>query len=180
MRPLTEEETKVVLGKLSKYIGDNVKLLVDRPDGSYVFRLHKNRVFYVKEQIMRWATNVARKQMLSLGTCIGKFTHGGKFHLVITALDILAPHAKHKVWLKANSEQQFLYGHNVLKGGLGRITENTPTYQGVLVYSMNDTPLGFGVAAKSTQDCRHIDPGTTVVFNQADIGQYLRSEDQLS
>lgn len=45
------------------------------------------------------------------------------------------------MWLKANSEQQFLYGHNVLKGGLGRITENTPMYQGVLVYSMNDTPL---------------------------------------
>lgn len=29
-------------------IGDNVKLLVDRPDGSYVFRLQKSRVFYVK------------------------------------------------------------------------------------------------------------------------------------
>ena len=43
---------------------------------------------------MRWATNIARKQLLSFGTCIGKFTHGGKFHLVITALDIIAPYAK--------------------------------------------------------------------------------------
>ena len=28
-----------------------------------------------------------------------------------------------------------------MKSGLGRITENTSTYQGVIVYSMNDLPL---------------------------------------
>lgn len=28
-------------------IGDNVKLLVDNPDG-YCFRLHKDRVYYVR------------------------------------------------------------------------------------------------------------------------------------
>ena len=38
-------------------------------------------------------------------------------------------------------EQQFLYGHHVLKSGLGRITENTPKYQGVVVLSMADVPL---------------------------------------
>ena len=38
---------------------------------------------------------------------------------------------------------QFLYGNHVLKQGLGRITENTPAYTGVVVYSMNDIPLGF-------------------------------------
>lgn len=43
---------------------------------------------------MRWATNIARKQLLNLGTCIGKFTHSGKFHLVISALDYLGPYAK--------------------------------------------------------------------------------------
>jgi 60S ribosome subunit biogenesis protein NIP7 len=82
--------------------------------------------------------------------------------------------------MKSGGEQQFLYGHNVLKSGLGRITESTPQYQGVVAYSMNDTSLGFGVAAKSSQDCRHIEAGTIVLFNQADIGLYLRSEDQLS
>lgn len=28
-----------------------------------------------------------------------------------------------------------------MKSGLGRITENTPQYQGVVMYSMNDLPL---------------------------------------
>lgn len=29
-------------------IGENMQLLVDRPDGSYCFRLHKDRVYYVR------------------------------------------------------------------------------------------------------------------------------------
>jgi 60S ribosome subunit biogenesis protein NIP7 len=81
--------------------------------------------------------------------------------------------------LKPSAEQQFLYGHNVLKSGLGRITESTDKYQGVVVYSMNDLPLGFGVAAKSTAECRHADPMTVICFHQADIGEYIRNEEQL-
>ena len=46
------------------------------------------------EALMRRATNVARKNLISLGTCIGKYTKSGKFHLQITALDIIAPYAK--------------------------------------------------------------------------------------
>ncbi len=46
-----------------------------------------------------------------------------------------------KMWLKPSAEQQFLYGHNVTKAGLGRISENVQKYSGVVVYSMNDLPL---------------------------------------
>ena len=49
MRPLTEDETKELFEKLSKYIGENIKLLIDRPDGNYCFRLAKDRIFYVRE-----------------------------------------------------------------------------------------------------------------------------------
>ena len=35
----------------------------------------------------------------------------------------------------------FLYGNHVLKAHLGRITEDTPEHQGVVVFSMNDVPL---------------------------------------
>ena len=122
---------------------------------------------------------MARENLLSLGTCFGKFTKTKKFRLHVTALDYLAPYAHHKSWLKASAAQQFLYGHNVVKSGLGRITENTDKYQGVVVYSMSDLPLGFGVAAKSTADCRHADPMTIVCFHQADVGEYIRNEDQL-
>ncbi|GIZ03161.1 60S ribosome subunit biogenesis protein NIP7 homolog [Caerostris extrusa] len=141
MRPLTDEEITSLFEKLSNFIGENVKLLIDRPDGVYCFRLHNDRVFYVSETNMKLAGNIPRKDLLSFGTCFGKFSKSGKFKLHITALDYLAPYAKHKIWLKPNAEQQFLYGHNISKPGVHRISDNTLKYQGVVVYSMNDLPL---------------------------------------
>ncbi len=49
---------------------------------------------HFRENIMRKATNVARENLVSLGTCFGKMTKSGKFRLHITALDFLAPYAK--------------------------------------------------------------------------------------
>lgn len=46
------------------------------------------------ETIMKLATNVARDNLINLGTCIGKFTKTKKFKLHITALDVIAPLAK--------------------------------------------------------------------------------------
>lgn len=75
-----------------------------------------------------------------------------------------------QIWVKPSSEMQFLYGNNILKSGLARITENTPAYTGVVVYNMADIPLGFGVTAKSTNECRALDPNAVVTFHQADCG----------
>ena len=47
-----------MLEKLFKFVGKNVKNLVEREDEAYCFRLHKNRVYYVREQLMKKATNV--------------------------------------------------------------------------------------------------------------------------
>lgn len=55
---LVWQETKAVLEKLYKYIGKNIKNLIDRPDEPYCLRLHSNRVYYVRESLMRRATNV--------------------------------------------------------------------------------------------------------------------------
>jgi ribosome biogenesis protein Nip4 len=46
-----------------------------------------------------------------------------------------------QVWIKPNGEMPFLYGNHVLKAHLGRITEDTPEHQGVVVFSMSDMPL---------------------------------------
>ncbi|OBZ78743.1 60S ribosome subunit biogenesis protein nip7 [Grifola frondosa] len=97
---------------------------------------------------MRLGISVARPNLVSLGTCFGKFTKSGKFKLHITALDYLAQYAKYKVWIKPN---------------------DTPEHQGVVV-------LGFGVTARSTIDTRKLDPTAIIVFHQADVGEYLRDE----
>ena len=68
----------------------------------------------------------------------------------------------------------FLYGNHVTKNGLARMTESTPQYAGVVVYNMQDIPLGFGVAAQSTDHCQTLESTGNVVLHQADIGDYLR------
>jgi 60S ribosome subunit biogenesis protein NIP7 len=129
MRPLSEDETKIFFEKLSNYIGRNIKHLIDRPDEEFCFRLHKERVYYLSQALARRAAHAERDKLVHMGTCFGKFTKSLKFRLHVTCLDYLAQFAKYKVWVKPSSELSYLYGNNVLKAGLGRITENTPMYQ---------------------------------------------------
>ncbi|KAJ9127532.1 ribosome biosynthesis protein nip7 [Naganishia onofrii] len=98
MRPLTEEETKAVFEKLANYIGKNLVHLIDRPEeDAHCFRLHKDRVYYLPVKTMHLATSISRPNLISLGTCFGKFSKSGKFKLTITSLDWLAKYAKYKV-----------------------------------------------------------------------------------
>ncbi|CAJ1344025.1 unnamed protein product [Effrenium voratum] len=119
--------------------------MVDRPDGIFLFRLHKERVFYMNERLLKHAGHIPKKDLLSAGVCIGKFTHSRKFRLLITALDYLelrllrnpprARLAQYRVWLKPSGEQHFVYGNHVVKAktrareGLVRFwTYVCPTY----------------------------------------------------
>lgn len=117
--------------------------------------------------MLHLATSVARPNLISLGTCLGRFSKSGKFKLGVTCLDWLAKYAKYKVWIKPAGELPFLYGNHVAKAHLGRITEDTPEHQGVVVFNMADMPLGFGVTARSTIQTRDLDPAGIVVFHQA-------------
>ncbi|KAL8691937.1 MAG: hypothetical protein Q9224_004065 [Gallowayella concinna] len=147
MRALTEEETQTLFSKLANYTGRSLNNLIQPPSDTsnagerYVFRLHASRVYYMKLSIANLATSIARDNLLSLGTCLGKFTKTGKFRLHITALDIIAPHARYKVWIKPNGEMPFLYGGNIVKAHIGRWSEDCPEHQGVVVFSMDDKPL---------------------------------------
>jgi 60S ribosome subunit biogenesis protein NIP7 len=179
MRPLTEAETKIFFSKLVKYIGKNIRYLVDRKDEEYCFRLENNRVYYLSTKLLSQAQYLPHDTIVSMGTCFGKFTKTKKFRLQITCIDYLAQYAKFKIWIKPGGEMSFLYGNNVMKAHLGRMTENLPKYQGVVFYNMADIPLGFGVSSVSTQEARKVDATAIVAFHQADVGLYLREEDTL-
>src|SRR5258707_8921060 len=97
MRPLTPEESKTLFEKLANYIGKNLLQLLSSDAEPCVFRLHRDRVYYVSEATMKLATSVARPNLVSLGTCLGKFSKSGKFRLHISSLDLLAKYAKYKV-----------------------------------------------------------------------------------
>lgn len=149
MRALTEPETQTLFRKLADYTGRSLTHLISPPDSTgdsrsndrHVFRIQNSRVYYVRESVANFATSIARDNLLSLGTCLGKFTKTGKFRIHITALDIIAPHARYKVWVKPNGEMPFLYGGHIVKAHVGRWSEDCPQHQGVVVLSMDDTPL---------------------------------------
>jgi len=83
------------------------------------------------------------------------------------------------MWVKSNGEMPFVYGNNVVKAHVGRLGEDVVEHQGVVVYTMGDVPLGFGVTARSTAEVRRLDPTGITAFRQADVGEYLREEDTL-
>jgi 60S ribosome subunit biogenesis protein NIP7 len=166
MRQLTEQELQTLLAKLAGYTGRSLNNLIvsqsDSEEERHVFRLQGNRVYYVKKSLADLSTSFARDTLLSLGICIGKFTKTGKFRIHITgsfilprriqvawlanvvawlALDVIAPHARYKVWIKDNGIMPYLYGSNVVKAHVGRWSEDIPEHTGVLVYDSNDTPL---------------------------------------
>lgn len=64
----------------------------------------------------------------------------------------------------------------MLKAHIARISESSLKYEGVIVYSLDNVPLGFGVLAKSADDLKISDPTAIYVYNQADLGEYLRIE----
>ena len=100
MRPLTDEETRIVFEKLAKYLGGKLKFMIEREDKVFVFRLHRTRVFYCDEELIKYAEHFEKKKLISIGTCIGKFTKTSKFRINITAIDYLSKFAKYKIWLK--------------------------------------------------------------------------------
>ncbi|CBH16346.1 RNA-binding protein [Trypanosoma equiperdum] len=147
---------------------------------TYVFRLHKNRIWYMPLRLAKLASCVAKSNLMGIGVLFAKVTHHGHVRLQVTALEYIAQYSLFKVWLKPSQEQKFLYGGHVTRAGLGRITEATPRHQKVAVFSMGDVPLGFGVAALGTLECRRCEMNSTVLFHEADVGEYLRNEARLT
>lgn len=75
-------------------------MMINRSDELYCFRILKNRVFYISESNMRLASNISNDNLVALGTCVGKFTKSGKFHLTIHCLDYLSQYAKVRDWFE--------------------------------------------------------------------------------
>ena len=149
---------------------------IDTEDDGSV-NLARDRVFYVNSTIASMATNVPREELLTASLFVSKFTKGGKSRLNISCLDYLAKYCKNKIWVKSGGYMPYLYGNHVIKAHIARMTESIPQYAPVCVFNLNDLPLGFGVAARGTLQTKELEPTAVVIFNQADTGEYLRTED---
>ena len=96
MNELSEKNAKKNKRKREEN-GEEMEIMAGKKNERYVFRLNKNRVFYVKEEILRRAATVSKRKLVSLGTMIGRFTKTERFLLTIQSLDVLAKYAGKKV-----------------------------------------------------------------------------------
>lgn len=121
MRALTEEETRIFFEKLAKYIGKNIRYLIDRPDGEFCFRLVKDRVYYMSETLMKEAISCGRDELVSVGVCFGKFSKTLKFRLHITALPYIAQVSNsNNNSSRSNATALYYYNHYAPSVGLSK------------------------------------------------------------
>jgi len=179
MRQLTEEEATCMFAKLAKYIGENTEKLLTRDDQTFVFRLIKDRVYYMSAEVESCAVSMSRDIVQGAGILVGKFTHHKNFTIKITALPILAEYAQYKVWLTPAAELSYLYKNDVMRAHILRMSDGIPENAGVVIYGPDNDAVGFGVTTKSTVDAMRSDPSSKIVINQADAGEYLRDQDTL-
>ena len=180
MRPLTNVEARLLFEKLAQFIGDNFKPLLEREGSTWTFAVHKNRVYYMREELLKLCKPFAEKCLLSAGMNIGRFTKKGRFFLNVTALPIIEPLAKYKVWIKSSAEVGFLYGQHILKEGVENIQEGTPKGAGVVIYNPSNMRIGLGVALQSSTSLHRCIPTVTAVARIGDLGEFLRNENTLS
>lgn len=176
MRALKEEEMEKVMKKLYLFIGDNSEKLL----ASTGLHYHNGRAVLVSDSLHKGTSQISRKQIISCGTVLGKFTKTGSFRITITALHTLEKYALCRVWLKTSAEMNFLYENNALKSHIQKISESIPLNAGVFVYNHHGTPLGFGIMAVNPTSYERARSGDIVVLLQADNGQYVRDERAIS
>ncbi|KNH08945.1 60S ribosome subunit biogenesis protein NIP7 [Perkinsela sp. CCAP 1560/4] len=179
MRSLKRHESEKLFAKLSKYLGAQTAAVHEVDGEKWVFRVHKKKIFYLRADLEKTIAQINKKNLISVGCCVARITHNNNIRIVVTALHLLAANAPTKFWVKPNQEQAFLYGNNVTRNGLGRISDAALQHQGCVVYSMGDIPLGFGVTAQSTAQSRRSESNAIALFHEADIGEYIRNEDGL-
>ncbi|KAM0687431.1 ribosome biosynthesis protein nip7 [Conglomerata obtusa] len=167
MRPLTNEEASAVTAKLAKFI--NTPTI---PPLQY----HNATVLSIQPHILKHTSSLSRKDLLTCGTKIGKFTKTGKFHLTITAT-ALSQYALHRVWVKNTAEMNFLYGNDVLKAHVLKMSDECVVNSYCFVFNQSEQCIGFGVLSKGKEDVKMCDGKSVVVVRMADCGEYLREQD---
>ncbi|KAM0676813.1 ribosome biosynthesis protein nip7 [Binucleata daphniae] len=140
------------------------------------FYFHNQKVLIVKPELVKHTSSISRKDLVSCGSIIGKFTKTKKFHLIITAV-CLSQYALHKVWIKNSAEMNYLYGNDALKSHILKMSDECKVNKYCFVYNQSDFCLGFGVLSKGKDDLETCDGNTVVVKRMTDCGEYLREQD---
>ncbi|KAG0419603.1 60S ribosome subunit biogenesis protein NIP7 like protein [Dictyocoela roeselum] len=176
MRELNAEEESVVTKKIETFTGPETLKLITANSKLY---LSEKLVLLISTDIYKKTSNIAKKNLKSAGTIVGRFTRSHKFKIIATFLDYLAKNALNKVYVKNSAEMNVLYGNNVIKAHLLKIPENLNANAPVVIFNQNDVPLGFGITSRSSASLSRAERNTLAIIVQSDNGEYLRNESKM-
>lgn len=175
MRQLTSEECAKVFSKLEVFLKD---IKDDFFKGCALY-LHNKSVFCIDDALYKKTSNIPKKNIVMVGTHIGKFTKTHRFFFTVGVLNILCDYSVKKVWIKWSAEMNVLYGNNVLKSHVLKTSEDIEDKDGVFLYNPKNVLLGFGIANRSLQNLERAAHNSMFIIRQSDKGEYIRNETKL-
>ncbi|AEA38983.1 ribosome biogenesis protein (nucleomorph) [Cryptomonas paramecium] len=176
MRVLKKDEMRILFTKIVKFQKNFFFMFVKNCIKIFFsFRIIKRKVFFVRNTVMCRGVLFYKKNLMSLGTCIGNFNRFDCFYFFVTALNFLNSLSNFNfVIIKNFEENSFIKGKHLKKFQLSSITRQLSSNDGVLVFNENNLLLGFGEIVKNFSQVQVISKNHIVIINQGDIGKYVR------
>ena len=176
MRPLTFDETRILLSRIVKYKKENLMLLIEElKKNSVVFRIQKSRIFNAFLGLTRQSESFREGQIGSLGTCIARLTHSNRLLLMIPCMKMLISYpSSSSLGVNRSGEIVFLRGLHLSQTSIIWANENIARGEGVSVLGPTGIHLGFGEMICTITSQKTIKYKKIVLANHADIGSYTR------
>eukprot|EP00477_Mikrocytos_mackini_P001358 GAHX01001456.1.p1 GENE.GAHX01001456.1~~GAHX01001456.1.p1 ORF type:complete len:203 (-),score=43.82 GAHX01001456.1:49-657(-) len=200
MRKITKEELENLRKKLKTYFGPVTDQKLDVEN--YDYMVIKTRLYRIRKNIMKKFCSLPSNCIMGMGELIGKLTKTKRTMFYITALDFLED-SPNKVELNYEKEKAFLYGNNLHKGNVNRISESIENNSGCVVYKaqkggkktkkgsvmdkeevptkdFGNFSIGFGASNVDSYKFKTmVDNTKLVMYRNGDIGEFLRSESEM-
>ena len=122
------------------------------------------------------ATNFSKKNLGSIGICIGRFTKIKKFKILIPFINLLLKYKNLlSVVLKENGEKIFLEGKHIGKENIKKISKKFSKNDCLLILNQRNIPLGLGECRKNSFFLKNSKKKDILILNQGDTGLYIRN-----
>lgn len=130
--------------------------------------------FKVSENMYRIFKKISKHRMpYCLGIYIARYFRN-HYELSLESLKLVAPYTDKKIWINENGEKFFIYGRDIFKNSIAKISPNVKTNEKIIVLNLKNEPLGIGILKIPPKNFEKISDKKVVLENVADVGWYIR------
>ncbi|MHA1238832.1 MAG: hypothetical protein ACTSSJ_06315 [Candidatus Odinarchaeia archaeon] len=130
--------------------------------------------FRVSPELFQVFSKICAYRMpYSLGVYLARYFKN-HYELSLESLRFIAPLTDKKVWVSEEGERFFLYGKDIFKRSVTKISPTACAGDKVIVLNSKCEALGLGVLRIKPESFRDTKDNTIVVDNITDLGWYIR------